>query len=53
MYAETRAEWYVTAQACFKQSFPVVTLYTNLGDEAVQHGIVETEVSFKLEGGVN
>jgi len=45
MYAETRAEWYVTAQACFKQSFPVVTLYTNLGDEAVQHGIVETEVS--------
>lgn len=45
MYAETRAEWYVTAQACFKQNFPVVTLYTNLGDEAVQHGICETEVS--------
>jgi len=44
LFADTRAEWLITAQACFKHSLPVVTLYTNLGDEAVQHGIVQTEV---------
>jgi len=44
LFADTRAEWLVTAQACFKHSLPVVTLYTNLGDEAVEHGIVQTEV---------
>merc|ERR1719495_738216 len=44
VFADTRAEWLITAQACFKHSLPVVTLYTNLGDDAVQHGIVQTEV---------
>ena len=34
----------LTAQACFKLSIPVVTLYTNLGEDAVTHGINETEV---------
>ena len=28
----------------FRNSFPVVTLYTNLGDEAIAHGINQTEV---------
>ena len=42
--ADTRAEWLLTAQGCFKQGFPVVTLYTNLGEEAVRHGLTETEV---------
>merc|ERR1719334_755764 len=44
LFADTRAEWLLTAQACFKQNFPVVTLYTNLGEEAVVHGLNETEV---------
>ena len=44
IFADTREEWMVTAQACFKQSFPVVTLYTNLGVEAIVHGLNETEV---------
>ena len=43
MFADTRAEWMLTAQACFKQSFHVVTLYTNLGEDAVIHGINETQ----------
>ena len=30
-------------QASFRQSLPVVTLYTNLGEEAVIHGLEETE----------
>jgi len=44
LFADTRAEWLITAQACFKQNFPVVTLYTNLGEDAVIHGLNETEV---------
>jgi len=44
LFADTRSEWMLTAQACFKQSFPVVTLYTNLGEEAIAHGLNETEV---------
>ena len=44
VFADTRAEWMLSAQACFKQSFPVVTVYTNLGEEAVAHGINEAEV---------
>ena len=44
IFADTRAEWMLTAQACFKQSFPVVTLYTNLGVEAIVHGLNETKV---------
>ena len=43
MFADTRSEWMLTAQACFKQSFHVVTLYTNLGEDAVIHGINETQ----------
>jgi len=44
LFADTRAEWLITAQACFRHSFPVVTLYTNLGESAVEHGINQTEV---------
>jgi len=44
LFADTRSEWFVTAQASFRHSFPVVTLYTNLGDEAIAHGINQTEV---------
>ncbi|XP_023342990.1 long-chain-fatty-acid--CoA ligase 4 [Eurytemora carolleeae] len=43
IFADTRAEWLVTAQACFRHSLPVVTLYTNLGDSAIEHGLNETE----------
>jgi len=43
LYADTRSEWMVAAQASFKQSFPVVTIYTNLGEEAVVYGLAETQ----------
>jgi len=29
----------LSAQACFKHAFPLVTLYTNLGEDAVVHGV--------------
>ena len=31
IFAETKADWLVCALGCFKQTFPLVTLYANLG----------------------
>ncbi|KAK9728288.1 AMP-binding enzyme [Popillia japonica] len=45
IFAETRAEWMIAAHGLFKQNIPVVTLYATLGDEAIAHGINETEVT--------
>ena len=45
IYAETRAEWIMSAFGAFSQSICLATLYTNLGDEAIVHGINDTEVS--------
>jgi long-chain acyl-CoA synthetase len=45
IFAETKADWMVCAIACFKQTFPLVTLYANLGDDAIVHGVNETEVT--------
>lgn len=44
IFAETRAEWMIAAHACFKQNLTIVTIYSTLGDEAIVHGINETEV---------
>ena len=41
--AETRAEWMQTALACFTQNFVVVTLYATLGEDAIVHGLSESE----------
>eukprot|EP00092_Neocalanus_flemingeri_P033660 GFUD01036591.1.p1 GENE.GFUD01036591.1~~GFUD01036591.1.p1 ORF type:complete len:712 (-),score=115.95 GFUD01036591.1:595-2730(-) len=48
IFADTKTDWMVAAQACFKQTFPVVTLYTNLGDEAIVHAINQTEVEIVI-----
>lgn len=48
IFADTKSEWMIAAQACFKQTFPVVTLYTNLGDEAIVHAINQTEVEIVI-----
>ena len=48
VFADTRAEWMITVQAAFKHAFPVCTLYTNLGDDAVVHGLNQTQVKTKL-----
>lgn len=55
IFAETRAEWMIAAHGLFKQNIPVVTIYATLGDDAIAHGINETEVdtvitSFELIG---
>lgn len=46
--AETRAEWMIAAQTCFRYNFPLVTLYATLGEEGVAHGVNESQVSIVL-----
>ncbi|XP_048838920.1 long-chain-fatty-acid--CoA ligase 4-like isoform X2 [Brienomyrus brachyistius] len=41
IFCETRAEWMISAQACFRHNFPLVTLYATLGEEAVAYGLNE------------
>jgi long-chain acyl-CoA synthetase len=45
IFAETRAEWMIAAHGIFKQNIPLVTIYATLGDEAIAHGLNETEVT--------
>lgn len=44
IFAETRAEWQIAVNAAFRFNFPVVTLYSTLGDEAIVYGINQAEV---------
>ena len=44
IFAETRAEWMIAAHACFKQNLSVVTIYATLTDDAIAHGVNETDV---------
>ena len=39
IYADTCAEWLITALACFKSSLTIVTIYTNLGRAGVSFSI--------------
>ena len=39
----------ITHYLFVRHSLPVVTLYTNLGDSAVEHGLNETEVKATVE----
>ena len=41
LYANTRAEWMISAIGAFKHSLAIVTIYTNLGEDGVQHGITQ------------
>ncbi|CAH1133889.1 unnamed protein product [Ceutorhynchus assimilis] len=45
IFAETRAEWMIAAHGLFKQGIPLVTIYATLGEEAIAHGINQTEVT--------
>lgn len=45
IFAETREEWMIAAHGIFKQNIPLVTIYATLGDDAIAHGINETEVT--------
>ena len=42
----------VAAQGAFKQSIPVVTVYTNLGQEAVRHSLEVGHADLSVSGGI-
>jgi long-chain acyl-CoA synthetase len=44
IYSETRPEWLLTAFAAFRHGLTLVTLYSTLGEEAVKHGIIESQI---------
>jgi len=50
IYADTCSEWMVTALACFKNNYTIVTLYTNLGTEGVVYGIQQVEAKVIVTG---
>ena len=37
------ADWLIAAHGCFKFSYTLCTIYTNLGQDGIKHGISETE----------
>uniref|UniRef100_A0A023GNR4 long-chain-fatty-acid--CoA ligase n=1 Tax=Amblyomma triste TaxID=251400 RepID=A0A023GNR4_AMBTT len=43
--AETRVEWFLTAQACFRSNIPLVTLYATLSDDGIVSAVNVTEVT--------
>lgn len=43
IYADTSANWLMTALGCFKTGIPLATLYTTLGDESVKYGLNQTK----------
>jgi len=45
IFAETRAEWLLTALAALRHGLTIVTLYSTLGEEAVKYGIHESQIS--------
>jgi long-subunit acyl-CoA synthetase (AMP-forming) len=44
IFSETRPEWLLTAFAAFRHGLTLVTLYSTLGEEAVKHGIKESQI---------
>jgi len=45
IFAETRAEWFITAMGALQQRICVCTIYTTLPDAGIVHAINETEVT--------
>ncbi|XP_065881377.1 long chain acyl-CoA synthetase 9, chloroplastic [Euphorbia lathyris] len=50
IFADTRAEWFMALQACFRRNVTVVTIYSSLGEEALCHSLNETEVTTVICG---
>ncbi|XP_018025786.1 long chain acyl-CoA synthetase 9, chloroplastic isoform X3 [Hyalella azteca] len=44
IFAETRADWFISAMGCLQQRVAVCTVYTTLSDDAIVHALTETEV---------
>ncbi|KAL0732975.1 hypothetical protein Bca4012_009185 [Brassica carinata] len=45
IFSDTRAEWFIAFQGCFRQNLTVVTIYASLGEDALIYSLNETQVS--------
>ncbi|XP_024026661.1 long chain acyl-CoA synthetase 8 [Morus notabilis] len=45
IFSETRAEWLIAFQGCFRQNVTVVTVYASLGEDALIHSLNETSAT--------
>ncbi|KAK9089919.1 hypothetical protein Scep_029001 [Stephania cephalantha] len=45
IFSDSRAEWFLAFQGCFRQNITVVTIYASLGEDALIHSLNETQVS--------
>lgn len=50
IFADTREEWFIALQACFRRNVSIVTIYASLGEEALCHSFNETEVTTVICG---
>ncbi|MBA0567830.1 hypothetical protein Golob_005364 [Gossypium lobatum] len=50
IFADTREEWFIALQACFRLNVTVVTIYASLGEEALCYSLNETEVTTVICG---
>jgi long-chain acyl-CoA synthetase len=48
IYEDTKMEWLMTLQACFRYNITVVTVYASLGDDALISAINETKITAML-----
>ena len=51
IYLETKKEWTIAANAAFTQNLVVMTIYANLGEEALIHGLNQCEASHMITSG--
>jgi long-chain acyl-CoA synthetase len=51
IYCNTGPEWMTTSHACFGQAISVVTMYANLGDEAILFGLQDTKCEYIVTSG--
>ncbi|KAL9664907.1 hypothetical protein QQ045_020316 [Rhodiola kirilowii] len=50
IFADTREEWFIALQGCFRRNVTVVTIYASLGEEALCYSLNETEVTTVICG---
>ncbi|CAO2834527.1 unnamed protein product [Amaranthus hypochondriacus] len=50
IFADTREEWFIAMQACFRRNITIVTIYASLGEEALSHSLNQTEVTTVICG---
>ncbi|KAK4774788.1 hypothetical protein SAY86_009723 [Trapa natans] len=50
IYADTREEWFIALQGCFRRNFSVVTIYSSLGEEALCYSLNEAKATTVICG---